>query len=162
METVIGAPNAGDTAWILTSAALVLLMTPGLAFFYGGMVRGKNVLNMIMMSISAMGLVGVLWSLYGYSEAFGDNKFGVIGDPAQFFRCGHRALDQGNIVGTRLHGARCFGEMGDPDLPGQREEFVLAVEQGQLAAVAGGELPDRERRSRRHSSRTPSSGSATV
>ncbi len=85
METVIGAPNAGDTAWMLTSAALVLLMTPGLAFFYGGMVRGKNVLNMIMMSISAMGVVTVLWVLYGFSVAFGTDKGGLLGDPGQFF-----------------------------------------------------------------------------
>ncbi|MEV0044380.1 ammonium transporter [Nocardia rhamnosiphila] len=85
VETVIGAPNAGDTAWILTSAALVLLMTPGLAFFYGGMVRGKNVLNMIMMSISAMGVVTVLWVLYGFSVAFGTDKGGLLGDPGQFF-----------------------------------------------------------------------------
>ncbi len=85
METVIGTPNAGDTAWLLTSAALVLLMTPGLAFFYGGMVRGKNVLNMIMMSISAMGVVTVLWVLYGFSVAFGTDKGGLLGDPGQFF-----------------------------------------------------------------------------
>ncbi|MBY8856227.1 ammonium transporter [Nocardia sp. CA2R105] len=82
---LVGVPDTGDTAWMLASSALVLLMTPGLAFFYGGMVRSKNVLNMIMMSISAMGIVGVLWSIYGFSEAFGDNKFGVIGNPAQFF-----------------------------------------------------------------------------
>ncbi|WP_157106017.1 ammonium transporter [Nocardia sienata] len=85
VETVIGVPNAGDTAWLLTSAALVLLMTPGLAFFYGGMVRGKNVLNMIMMSISAMGVVTVLWVLYGFSVAFGTDKGGLLGDPGQFF-----------------------------------------------------------------------------
>nr|WP_026356484.1 ammonium transporter [Mycobacterium sp. 141] len=81
----MGAPDTGDTAWMLASAALVLLMTPGLAFFYGGMVRAKGVLNMIMMSIGAMGVVTVLWVLYGYSVAFGDNTAGVIGDPAQFF-----------------------------------------------------------------------------
>ncbi|WP_308434946.1 ammonium transporter [Nocardia jinanensis] len=81
----MGTPNAGDTAWILTSAALVLLMTPGLAFFYGGMVRGKNVLNMIMMSISAMAVVTVLWVLYGFSVAFGTDKGGLVGDPGQFF-----------------------------------------------------------------------------
>jgi len=82
---LLGVPDTGDTAWMLASSALVLLMTPGLAFFYGGMVRGKNVLNMIMMSISAMGVVGVLWAIFGFSEAFGNNKFGVIGDPGQFF-----------------------------------------------------------------------------
>ncbi|WP_198344032.1 ammonium transporter [Mycobacterium dioxanotrophicus] len=82
---LMGAPDTGDTAWMLASAALVLLMTPGLAFFYGGMVRAKGVLNMIMMSVSAMGVVTVLWVLYGYSVAFGNNTAGVIGDPAQFF-----------------------------------------------------------------------------
>ena len=53
--------NTGDTAWILTSAALVLLMTPGLALFYGGMVRAKSVLNMMMMSFGALALISVLW-----------------------------------------------------------------------------------------------------
>src|SRR6188768_2793818 len=70
---------------MLTSAALVLLMTPGLAFFYGGMVRSKNVLNMIMMSVGSMGVVTVLWALYGFSVAFGDDKSGLIGDPTQYF-----------------------------------------------------------------------------
>ncbi|MGH3785327.1 MAG: ammonium transporter [Pseudonocardiaceae bacterium] len=70
---------------MLVSSALVLLMTPGLAFFYGGMVRSKSVLNMMMMSLSAMGLVGLLWVLYGYSEAFGnDVGSGLIGNPAEF------------------------------------------------------------------------------
>ncbi|MGW4365121.1 ammonium transporter [Nocardia takedensis] len=82
---VIGAPDAGDTAWMLASSALVLLMTPGLAFFYGGMVRAKNVLNMIMMSISAMGLVTILWVLYGFSMTFGEDKGNLIGDPGQYF-----------------------------------------------------------------------------
>ena len=82
---VMGAPDTGDTAWMLASAALVLLMTPGLAFFYGGMVRARGVLNMIMMSISAMGVVTVLWVLYGYSVAFGNDKFGLFGDPSQYF-----------------------------------------------------------------------------
>lgn len=80
-----GAPDAGDTAWMLASAALVLLMTPGLAFFYGGMVRAKNVLNMIMMSISAMGVIAVLWVLYGFSMAFGEDKGNLLGDPTQYF-----------------------------------------------------------------------------
>jgi Amt family ammonium transporter len=67
---------------MLTSAALVLLMTPGLAFFYGGMTRSKSVLNMMMMSMSAIGLVGVLWVLYGYSMAFGnDIGYGLLGNP---------------------------------------------------------------------------------
>jgi Amt family ammonium transporter len=81
----MGVPDTGDTAWMLASSALVLLMTPGLAFFYGGMVRAKGVLNMLMMSISAMGVVTVLWVLYGYSLAFGDDKFNLFGDPSQYF-----------------------------------------------------------------------------
>jgi Amt family ammonium transporter len=63
--------NAGDTAWVLVSAALVLFMTPGLALFYGGMVRAKNVLAMLMQNFFAMGIVTILWVLFGYSLAFG-------------------------------------------------------------------------------------------
>ncbi|MFG1923656.1 ammonium transporter [Cryptosporangium sp. NPDC048952] len=70
--------NSGDTAWILASSALVLLMTPGLALFYGGMTRAKSVLNMMMMSFGALGLVSVLWMLYGYSLAFDDDAFGGL------------------------------------------------------------------------------------
>jgi Amt family ammonium transporter len=75
--------NSGDTAWLLTSASLVLLMTPGLAFFYGGMVRSKGVLNMMMMSFVSIATVGVAWAVFGYSEAFG-NSLGIIGNPLQF------------------------------------------------------------------------------
>ncbi len=63
--------SAGDTAWVLTSAALVMVMTVGLAFFYGGLVRPKNALNTMMMSVVALGLVSVQWVLFGYSIAFG-------------------------------------------------------------------------------------------
>ena len=79
--------NTGDTAWILTSAALVLLMTPGLALFYGGMVRAKSVLNMMMMSFGALALISVLWVLYGYSIAFGDSVggAGLLGSPFEYF-----------------------------------------------------------------------------
>ena len=63
--------NSGDTAWMLASTALVLLMTPGLAFFYGGMVRTKSVLNMMMMSFITIGIVSVLWVIYGFELAFG-------------------------------------------------------------------------------------------
>jgi ammonium transporter, Amt family len=77
--------SAGDTAWMLASAALVLLMTPGLALFYGGMVRAKSVLNMMMMSFGALALISVLWVLFGYSLAFGDDVTGgLFGDPTQF------------------------------------------------------------------------------
>jgi Amt family ammonium transporter len=71
--------SSGDTAWILISSALVMLMTPGVALFYGGMVRRKNVLSTLMMSFAALGLVGLLWILYGYSLSFGPDVGGLIG-----------------------------------------------------------------------------------
>jgi Amt family ammonium transporter len=71
--------NPGDTAWLLVSSALVMLMTPGLALFYGGMVRRKNILSTLMMSFVCLGLVGVLWVLYGYSLSFGSDHAGIIG-----------------------------------------------------------------------------------
>ena len=93
---IMGQPDTGDTAWMLASSALVLLMTPGLAFFYGGMVRTRSVLNMIMMSVSAMGVVTVLWVLYGYSMSFGDDKWGVVGNPTDYW--GLKGLIGGNAV----------------------------------------------------------------
>src|ERR1700760_5131060 len=90
----LGQPNTGDTAWMLASSALVLLMTPGLAFFYGGMVRVRSVLNMLMMSISAMGVVTVLWVLYGYSVAFGNDTHSLLGDPTEYW--GLKGLIGGN------------------------------------------------------------------
>ena len=71
--------NSGDTAWLLVSTALVLLMTPGLAFFYGGMVRKKNVLSTLMMSFVMLAVVSVLWAFYGYSLSFGPDVKGIIG-----------------------------------------------------------------------------------
>ncbi|MGA8328021.1 MAG: ammonia channel protein, partial [Mycobacterium sp.] len=90
----MGLPDTGDTAWMLASSALVLLMTPGLAFFYGGMVRARSVLNMLMMSVSAMGVVTVLWVLYGYSIAFGNDTDDLFGDPTEYF--GLKGLIGGN------------------------------------------------------------------
>jgi Amt family ammonium transporter len=78
--------DTGNTAWILTSATLVLLMTvPALAFFYGGLVRTKSVLNMMMLSFGAAGLVGVIWVLWGYSMSFGTDVAGLFGNPAELF-----------------------------------------------------------------------------
>jgi Amt family ammonium transporter len=71
--------NTGDTAWVLVSSALVLLMTPALAFFYGGMVRSKSVLNMLMMNFVTIGIVSLLWVLYGFSAAFGNTGNGLWG-----------------------------------------------------------------------------------
>ena len=76
--------NAGDTAWLLVSAALVMLMTPGLALFYGGMVRRKNILGTIMQSFIIIGLISVEWILVGYSFAFGPDRWGIIGDLSWF------------------------------------------------------------------------------
>jgi Amt family ammonium transporter len=71
--------NSGDTAWILVSSALVLLMTPGLALFYGGMARRKNLLSTIMMSFAMMCLIGIIWALWGYSIGFGSDVGGLFG-----------------------------------------------------------------------------------
>ena len=71
--------NSGDTAWILISTALVMLMTPGLALFYGGMVRSKNVLATILQSMAILGLVSLIWVLWGYTLAFGPDKWEIIG-----------------------------------------------------------------------------------
>jgi len=78
--------NTGDTAWMLVSSALVLLMIPGLALFYGGMVRQKNVLSTFMHSLVAMGIVGVQWAVIGYSLSFGPDmaKMGLVGDFSKF------------------------------------------------------------------------------
>ncbi len=77
--------DTGDTAWLLVSTALVLLMTPGLAFFYGGMVRKKNVISTMLQSFICMGLITVLWVVFGFSLAFGKDIGGVIGNPSTFF-----------------------------------------------------------------------------
>jgi Amt family ammonium transporter len=89
--------DTGDTAWILTSSALVLLMTPGLAFFYGGMVRSKTVLNMMMMSFLALAIVPVLWVLYGYTMAFGPDGNKFLGG---FGKVGLDGVNQGSLSGT--------------------------------------------------------------
>ena len=87
--------NTGDTAWILVCSALVLLMTPGLAFFYGGLVRRKNATATIMHSLMCMGLVGVVWVLWGYSLAFGNDVggLGFVGDLQWFGLAGVSATE---------------------------------------------------------------------
>ena len=77
--------NAGNVAWMLTASALVLLMTPGLSFFYGGMVCSKNVVSTMLQSVIALGVISLLWVFVGFSLAFGDDIGGVIGDPRTFF-----------------------------------------------------------------------------
>jgi ammonium transporter, Amt family len=77
--------NAADTAWMLTACALVLIMTPGLAFFYGGMVSKKNVISTMLQSYICMAVITIIWVVVGFSLAFGDSIGGVIGNPATFF-----------------------------------------------------------------------------
>src|SRR5207248_7666398 len=71
--------DSGDTAWMLMSTGLVLLMVPGLALFYGGMVRRKNVLGTMMHSMVALAIIGIQWFLYGYALSFGDSQGGLLG-----------------------------------------------------------------------------------
>ncbi|MCA4900567.1 MAG: ammonium transporter [Bacteroidota bacterium] len=77
--------NSGDIGWMLTASALVLLMTPGLAFFYGGMIDTKNIISTMLQSFIAMGVISVLWIVVGFSLVFGDSIGGIIGDPRSFF-----------------------------------------------------------------------------
>ncbi len=123
--------NTGDTAWVLISAALVLLMTPALAFFYGGMVRTKSVLNMMMMTVGALAVVTVLWVVVGYSLAFGDDVGGgLLGDPTQYAGLG------------QLMAAAADGDAAVPAI-------LFAVFQGLFAVITGalisGAIADRAR-----------------
>src|SRR6187549_3333402 len=76
--------DTGDTAWMLAAAAMVLLMTPGLAYFYGGMIDTKNIISTMLQSFIAMGVISVVWIVVGFSLAFGESKGGLIGDPSTF------------------------------------------------------------------------------
>jgi Amt family ammonium transporter len=77
--------DAADTAWMLSATGLVLIMTPGLAFFYGGMVNKKNVISTMFQSFICMAVITVIWVVFGFSLAFGDTIYGVIGNPTTFF-----------------------------------------------------------------------------
>ena len=76
--------NSGDTAWMIVASGLVLLMTPGLAYFYGGMVNHKNVISTMLQSFIAMGVISIIWELFGFSLAFGDSIGGFVGNPTTF------------------------------------------------------------------------------
>jgi Amt family ammonium transporter len=96
--------DSGNTAWMMTSAVIVLMMTvPALAFFYGGMVRGKSVLNMLMMNFVAAGTVGLIWILYGYSMAFGTSINGLgqfFANPFEYFGMQNLTDDKSLMIGT--------------------------------------------------------------
>lgn len=89
--SVVNSPGISfaDTAWMLTATAFVLIMTPGLAFFYGGMVSKKNVISTMLQSFISMVLISVLWVVVGFSLSFGDSIGGIIGDPRSFFMMNH-------------------------------------------------------------------------
>jgi Amt family ammonium transporter len=99
--------NSGDTAWMLISTALVMLMTPGLAFFYGGMVVKKNTLSTIMMSFMTLGLIGILWIVYGYSLSFGTDIGGIIGG-LNFFGLNDVGQDPSGTYGTTIPHLLCL------------------------------------------------------
>ena len=98
--------DAGATAWVLISSALVLFMTPGLALFYGGMTRSKNVLNMLMMNVYCMGIIPVLWVIVGFTLAFGaSGDAGWIGDFEFFGAKDLYSALPGDLGGTGFFGA---------------------------------------------------------
>src|SRR5262249_25234814 len=80
-----GKVEPANVGWMLTATALVMLMTPGLSFFYGGMVRQKNVISTLLQSFIALAVVSLIWVAFGFSLAFGDSVGGVVGDPRTFF-----------------------------------------------------------------------------
>lgn len=90
--------DTGELAWAVMATALVLLMTPGLAFFYGGLVKAKSVVSMMMMSFGSLALIGVLWVLYGYSMSAVDNPTDYSGNPLAFF--GLEGLDNDGLIGA--------------------------------------------------------------
>jgi Amt family ammonium transporter len=123
--------DTGNTAWLLAASALVLLMAPGLALFYGGMVRSKSVLNMMMMTFGSLAVISILWTLVGYSIAFGDDvTLGLFGDPTQYAGLG------------QLMGEDSNGDSGIPLI-------LFAVFQGLFCVITGalvsGAIADRAR-----------------
>ncbi len=112
--------DTGATAWMLMSASLVLLMTPGLALFYGGMVRGKSVLNMMMMSFGAIAVVGVVYVLWGgWSMSYGADLGGIVGNP----------FDQFGLSGAIYDAAGEFAidDFGVPGIVGVGFQATFAI-----------------------------------
>jgi ammonium transporter, Amt family len=119
--------DTGNSAWLLVSSALVLLMTPGVALFYGGLNRSKGVLNMMMMSFSALGLVSILWFSYGFTVAFGDDRNGIWGDFSQY-------------LGAKVLVAEMWGETGIPLYIFMAFQMMFAII---TVALISGALSDR-------------------
>src|SRR5690606_22224039 len=91
--------DGADVAWMLTYTALVLIMTPGLAFFYGGVVKKKNVISTMLQSFICMCIVAVIWVVFGFSLVFGESWHGIVGNPCTFFMF-KGVLDGPNWVGA--------------------------------------------------------------
>ncbi len=132
--------NTGDTAWMLAAAALVLLMTPGLGVFYGGMVRSKNILSTLMHSYVAMGIVAVQWAIIGYSLAFGPDAFmGLIGNTSKAMMHGLISFKDGNPIYALFQNV--------PTEPGAIPEYVFSLYQCMFAiitvALVSGALAER-------------------
>lgn len=128
--------DQGNTAFVLISAALVLLMTPGLAFFYGGMVKAKSVVSMMMLSFGSLGLIAVLWVLYGYAISFANpNSSGFMGIPGLF------ALDTGKL-GLNSSFAEATGEIkaAFPDMAFVAFQATFAII---AVALISGAIADR-------------------
>ena len=117
--------NQADTAWMLISTALVLLMTPALAFFYGGLVRSKNALNTMMMSFISLGFVGVIWAAVGYSLALtpGSN---FLGDLSAAFLNGVGLENTGSIIGDRSFHQGRSGQRCRPPMP-VMDSWLMAI-----------------------------------
>ena len=133
MDTVV---DGASTGWVLICAALVLLMTPGLALFYGGMSRGKGVLNMLMMSFTALGLVSVMWVLYGYAIAFGESRGGLFGFSSGLL--GLNDLVRGVTVDEAEGGV--VNTFGLPDLAFSGFQMMFAI---LTVALISGAIADR-------------------
>ena len=123
--------DTGDTAWVLVSAALVLLMTPGLALFYGGMVRAKSVINMMLMSLVTLTVVSAIWVLFGYDLAFGDSGSSIIGSIG--------FSDLANLIGRLTNNG---GEYGVPELAFSGFQLMFAIV---TVALISGAVADRAR-----------------
>lgn len=124
--------NFGATAWMLTSASLVLLMTPGLALFYGGMSRAKSVLNMMMMSFGTLGVVGVIYVLWGWSMSYGSSVGGFFGNPFDQFALAGAIYDEA--------GEFLLDGMGVPGIVGVAFQSTFAII---TVALISGALADR-------------------
>jgi len=94
--------NFASIAWMITASALVMLMTPGLSFFYGGMVSMKNVISTMLQSFVALGVISILWYIVGFSLAFGDDIYGIIGDPRTFFMFDGVGTAKHPTIGTTI------------------------------------------------------------